>query len=175
MKVGCFALIEPFSSLDHQLQIIEDMGFKYADVTDSHSGGSLIDTIGMTASVSLDSNPIALKRLFEKHGITATTVCAHAKLLDPSNPSKYGVNEIWKRMREAVEKEKMLGEEAWIYGCELCKTLSSVEFENTPVGNEKKKLFNKWLNSLVFDLKRLKPPAREHAWVNHVARFYGVH
>lgn len=95
MKVGCFALIEPFSSLDHQLQIIEDMGFKYADVTDSHSGGSLIDTIGMTASVSLDSNPIALKRLFEKHGITATTVCAHAKLLDPSNPSKYGVNEIW--------------------------------------------------------------------------------
>ena len=70
MKVGCFALIEPFSSLDHQLQIIEDLGFKYADVTDSHSGGSLIDTIGMTASVSLDSNPIALKRLFEKHGIT---------------------------------------------------------------------------------------------------------
>jgi len=103
MKVGCFALIEPLSSLDHQLQIIEDMGFKYADVTDSHSGGSLIDTIGMTASVSLDSNPIALKRLFEKHGITATTVCAHAKLLDPSNPSKYGVNEIWKAIKLASQ------------------------------------------------------------------------
>jgi inosose dehydratase len=44
MKVGCFALIEPFSSLDHQLQIIEDLGFKYADMTDSHSGGSCIDT-----------------------------------------------------------------------------------------------------------------------------------
>ena len=66
MKVGCFALIEPFSSLDHQLQIIEDMGFKFADVTDSHSGGSLIDTIGMTASVSLDSNPIALKKIIRK-------------------------------------------------------------------------------------------------------------
>ncbi len=105
MKVGCFALIEPLSSLDHQLQIIEDMGFKYADVTDSHSGGSLIDTIGMTASVSLDSNPIALKRLFEKHGITATTVCAHAKLLDPSNPSKYGVNEIWKAVKLASQME----------------------------------------------------------------------
>ena len=35
MKVGCFALIDPFSTLDHQLQRIEDMGFKYADVTDS--------------------------------------------------------------------------------------------------------------------------------------------
>jgi len=37
----------------------------------------------------------------EKHGITATPVCAHAKLLDPSNPSKYGVVEIWKAIKLA--------------------------------------------------------------------------
>ena len=102
MKVGCFALIEPFSNLEHQLKIIADMGFKYADVTDSHSGGSLIDTIGMTASISLDSNPLDIKRSFEKFGLTATTVCAHAKLLDPSKPSKYGVNEIWKAVKLAA-------------------------------------------------------------------------
>ena len=36
MKVGCFALIDPFSTLDHQLERIADMGLKYADVTDSH-------------------------------------------------------------------------------------------------------------------------------------------
>ncbi len=101
MKVGCFALIEPFSNLEHQLKIIADMGFKYADVTDSHSGGSLIDTIGMTASVSLDSNPLDIKRSFEKFGLTATTVCAHAKLLDPTKPSIYGTNEIWKAVKMA--------------------------------------------------------------------------
>jgi inosose dehydratase len=57
----------------------------------------------MTASVSLDRNPIALKRLFEKHGITPSTVCAHAKLLNPSNPSKYGVNEIWRAVKLAAQ------------------------------------------------------------------------
>ena len=40
MKVGCFALIDPFSTLDHQLERIADLGFKYADVTDSHPSHS---------------------------------------------------------------------------------------------------------------------------------------
>ena len=69
MKVGCFALIDPFSTLDHQLQRIEDMGFKYADVTDSHPGSSLGRDYGFAATASLDENPMDLKRLFEKHGL----------------------------------------------------------------------------------------------------------
>ncbi len=96
MKVGCFALIDPFSTLDHQLQRIEDMGFKYADVTDSHPGSSLGRDYGFAATASLDENPMDLKRLFDKHGLTVTTVCAHASLLDPVSPSRFGTHEIAK-------------------------------------------------------------------------------
>lgn len=96
MKVGCFALIDPFTTLDHQLQRIEDMGFKYADVTDSHPGGSLGRDYGFAATASLDENPMDLKRLFDKHGLMATTVCAHASLLDPVSPARYGTHEIMK-------------------------------------------------------------------------------
>ena len=94
MKVGCFALIDPFSTLDHQLQRIEDMGFKYADVTDSHPGSSLGRDYGFAATASLDDNPMDLKRLFAKHDLTVTTVCAHASLLDPVSPSRFGTHEI---------------------------------------------------------------------------------
>jgi inosose dehydratase len=96
MKVGCFALIDPFSTLDHQLQRIADMGFKYADVTDSHPGSSLGRDYGFAATASLDENPMDLKRLFDKHGLTVTTVCAHASLLDPVSPSRFGTHEITK-------------------------------------------------------------------------------
>ena len=39
MKVGCFALVDPFQTLDHQLERIAGLGFRYADVTDNHPGG----------------------------------------------------------------------------------------------------------------------------------------
>jgi len=96
MKVGCFALIDPFTTLEHQLKRIADMGFKYADVTDTHPGSSLGRDYGFAATASLDENPMDLKRLFDKHGLTATTVCAHATLLDPVSPSRYGTHEICK-------------------------------------------------------------------------------
>src|SRR5688572_30608570 len=32
IKIGCFALVDPFSLLDHQLDRIRDWGFQYADV-----------------------------------------------------------------------------------------------------------------------------------------------
>ena len=96
MNVGCFALIEPFSSLDHQLELIAEMGFRYADVTDSHPGGSLGRDYGFAATASLDENPMDLKRRFDKHGLTVTTVCAHACLLDAVCPSRVGTHEIMK-------------------------------------------------------------------------------
>ncbi len=102
MKIGCFALVDPFQVLDHQLERIAGMGFKYADVTDSHPGGGLGREFGFAATVSLDDNPLDVRRLFEKHGLTITTVCAHANLLDPSANSRYGTTEIIKAVKLAA-------------------------------------------------------------------------
>jgi inosose dehydratase len=102
IKVGCFALIDPFSSLEHQLERIAGLGFKYADVTDSHPGSSLGRDYGFAATVSLDDNPLDVKRLFARHGLTITSVCAHATLLDPVSPARFGTTEILKAIRLAA-------------------------------------------------------------------------
>lgn len=102
MKVGCFALIEAFKDLEDQLKIISDMGFSCADITDSHSGASLLGMIHLNASLSLESNPIEVKRLFEKYNLEITTFCAHGNLLDPSSPSKYSTSEIMKAVKMAA-------------------------------------------------------------------------
>jgi inosose dehydratase len=102
MKVGCFALIDPFSVLDHQLQRIQELGFRYADVTDNTDGGSLGVEFGFAAVASLDANPFDLKRQFERHGLTITSYCAHANLLDPSAPWRYGTSQIIKAVRAAA-------------------------------------------------------------------------
>lgn len=102
MKVGCFALIEAWQDLEAQLKIIKDLGFSCADITDSHSGGSLLGMIHANASMSLDNNPIDVKKLFDKYNLEITTVCAHGNLLDPSIPSRYGTNEIMKAVKIAA-------------------------------------------------------------------------
>jgi inosose dehydratase len=102
IKVGCFALVDPFSLLDHQLERIAEMGFKYADVTDNHPGGILGREFGFTATASLDDNPADVTAMFEDHGLTATSVCAHANLLDPSSPARYATEEISKAVRLAA-------------------------------------------------------------------------
>ena len=66
MKVGCFALVDPFQTLDHQLERIAGLGFSCADVTDNHPGGSLGREFGFAATVSLDDNTADVKRLFAK-------------------------------------------------------------------------------------------------------------
>src|SRR5512135_789971 len=102
IKVGCFALIDPFAVLDHQLQRIQDWGFKYADVTDSSDGGSMGVEYGFASVASLDANPFDIKRMFEKHGLTITTYCAHANLLDPTAPWHFGTMQIIKAVRAAA-------------------------------------------------------------------------
>ena len=102
MKVGCFALINPFSTLDAQLDQIKEWGFKYADLTDSSDGACLGNEYGFTAMASLDANPFDLKRMFEDRGITMTSVCAHSNLLDPSAPWRYGTSQIIKAIRLAA-------------------------------------------------------------------------
>jgi len=101
MKVGCFALVDPFSTLEHQLERIAGLGFRYADVTDNHPGGLLGREFGFSATASLDDNPQDLANLFARHGLTVTSVCAHANLLDASAPSRYGNAEISKAVRLA--------------------------------------------------------------------------
>jgi inosose dehydratase len=102
MKVGCFAIVDPFQVLDHQLQRVAEMGFRYADVTDNHPGGLLGREFGFNATASLDDNPFDIKRAFAAKGLTITSVCAHANLLDPSSPARYATNEIMKAVRLAA-------------------------------------------------------------------------
>jgi inosose dehydratase len=102
MKVGCFALIDPFSTLEHQLDRIKDWGFQYADITDSTDGGSMGVEYGFAAVASLDANPFDLKRMFESRGLTITSYCAHANLLDPTAPWHFGTMQIIKAVRNAA-------------------------------------------------------------------------
>jgi len=102
MKVGCFAIVDPFQTIEHQLGRIRDMGFRYADVTDNHSGGLLGREFNFAATVSLDDNPLDIKRLFDSYGLTITSFCAHANLLDASSPGRYATNEIMKAVRQAA-------------------------------------------------------------------------
>lgn len=41
MKLGCFALIQPFTDMKRQFELIREMGFEFADLTDNHNGGML--------------------------------------------------------------------------------------------------------------------------------------
>jgi inosose dehydratase len=101
MKIGCLALITPFSSMERQFQCIRDLGIDYADVTDNHDGATLGTEYHFSASVSLDSHPEDLLAIAAKYHIGLTSVCAHANLLDPTSPSRYGTAQIIKAIKLA--------------------------------------------------------------------------
>lgn len=101
ITVGCFALVDPFSTLDHQLDRIRDWGFSTADVTDTSDGAVLGNHFGFSAVASLDANPFDIKRLFEERGLRITSYCAHSSLLDATAPWRYGTGEIIKAVRAA--------------------------------------------------------------------------
>ena len=102
MHVGVFLLIEPFASVEKQLKRAKEMGFTHADITDTNAGGSMLGSAGFSPTVSLDDNPFDVLRLFRKYGITPSTVCAHAALLEPSSPARYGTAEIMKAVQFAA-------------------------------------------------------------------------
>jgi inosose dehydratase len=102
MKIGCFALNTPFAPLDTQLRQIAEWGFRYADVTDNSDGACLGVEFGFTALASLDGNPHDLQRLFAEHGLEISAWCAHANLLDPSAPWRYGTAQILKAVKSAA-------------------------------------------------------------------------
>ena len=57
MKVGVFLAMEPYTSLENNLRLAKEAGFECADITDTHSGGSMFASAGLSMSVSLDDNP----------------------------------------------------------------------------------------------------------------------
>ena len=101
MKIGCFALIQPFSTMARQFQLIHEMGIEYADLTDSHDGGSLGVEYAFTSSISLDSHPERIRTMAAAAGVKLSAMCAHANLLDPPSPDVYGTNQIIKAIRLA--------------------------------------------------------------------------
>jgi len=101
MIIGCFALVEPFTPVRRQFQLIREMGIDYVDLTDSHDGASLGSEAGFVASLSLDSHPAKIRRMLEEFKLTMTSVCAHANLLDPTSPDRYGTAEVIKAIRLA--------------------------------------------------------------------------
>ena len=101
MIIGCFALVEPFTPMERQFEAIREMGIEYADLTDNHDGASLSAEYGFAASLSLDTHPGKIRKMVEASGLTLTTVCAHANLLDPPGPDTYGTFEIIKAIRLA--------------------------------------------------------------------------
>jgi len=102
MKVGVFLALEPYTSVEHNLKLAKEAGFTCADITDTHSGGSMFASAGLSASVSLDSNPFDIKRLFEKYGMEIMTISAHAALLEASHPAEYQTREIMQAIRFAA-------------------------------------------------------------------------
>jgi len=102
MKIGCFALVEPFRSMERQFHAIKEMGISCADLTDNHPGGMLGAEYGFSASVSLDSHPEKIRAMARSAGLELTAFCAHANLLDPPSPDIYGTNEIIKAIRLAA-------------------------------------------------------------------------
>jgi inosose dehydratase len=101
MRIGCFALMEPFSNMERQFQRICEMGFREADLTDNHDGATLGVEYGFSASISLESHPQAILRMIEARRITLTSVCAHANLLDPPSPDRYQTPQIIKAIQLA--------------------------------------------------------------------------
>jgi inosose dehydratase len=101
MIIGCFALVQPFSAMRRQFEVIRQMGFKYADLTDNHDGATLGTEYGFSASFSLDSHPQTILAMVKENGLKLTSVCAHANLLDPTAPDRYGTHQIIKAIKLA--------------------------------------------------------------------------
>jgi inosose dehydratase len=101
MKIGCFALVQPFSDMQQQFQAIRELGIQYADVTDNHDGATLGTEFGFSASISLEAHPQRIARMLADTGISLTAVCAHANLLDPISPDIYSTPQIIKAIKLA--------------------------------------------------------------------------
>ncbi|MCX6262429.1 MAG: TIM barrel protein [Bacteroidia bacterium] len=76
-------------------------GFTCGDLTGNSDGACLGVEYGFTALASLDSNPFDIKRMFEARQLELSSICAHANMLDPTAPARYGTAQIIKAVRIA--------------------------------------------------------------------------
>ena len=58
MKIGVFLLIEPFASVEVQLQRAKAMGFECADITDTNAGGSMLGSAGFSPTDQSGRKPL---------------------------------------------------------------------------------------------------------------------
>ena len=86
MKIGCFALVEPFTPMRRQFEAIREMGIQYADLTDNHNGGMLGVEYGFAASVSLDSHPARIRAMAESAGVELTAFCTIPFMVPLASP-----------------------------------------------------------------------------------------
>ncbi len=93
--------MEPFTPMRRQFEVIRELGFDYADLTDNHDGSTLGAEYGFAASLSLDEHPGTIRDMVAEFSLTLTSVCAHANLLDPTAPSRYGTAQVVKAIRLA--------------------------------------------------------------------------
>jgi inosose dehydratase len=84
-----------------QFELIRGLGIDYADLTDNHDGATLGTEYGFSASFSLDSHPQTILGMVKEFNLTLTSVCAHANLLDPTAPDRYGTHQIIKAIKLA--------------------------------------------------------------------------
>lgn len=102
MDVGVFLILNRGASLEENLRLAKEAGFECADLTYTHSGAAMMERSGLIPSVSLDANPFDVKRIFDGFGMRILSVCAHAPLLEPSSPARFGTPEIMKAVRFAA-------------------------------------------------------------------------
>jgi inosose dehydratase len=101
MRIGCFALVQPFVEMRRQFELIREMGIENADITDNHDGGSLGVEFGFAETLSLDSHPGTIREMAAGAGVRLSAFCAHANLLDPPSPAVYSTTQIIKAIRLA--------------------------------------------------------------------------
>jgi len=94
-------LVNPLSVLEAQLDQFKQWDFSCGDLTDNSDGACLGVEYGFTALASLDANPFDVKRMFEDRKLALSSICAHANLLDPTAPSRYGTAQIIKAVKMA--------------------------------------------------------------------------
>jgi inosose dehydratase len=102
VDIGVFLILNRGASLAENLRLAKEAGFDCADLTYTHSGAAMMERSGLIPSVSLDANPFDVRRVFDAHGFRILSVCAHAPLLEPSSPARFGTPEIMKAVRFAA-------------------------------------------------------------------------
>jgi inosose dehydratase len=102
MNVGVFLILNRQGGLEENLKLAKEAGFSCADITYTHSGAAMMERSGLIPSVSLEANPFDIKRLFDKYGLRISSVCAHAPLLEPSHPARFGTAQIMQAIRFAA-------------------------------------------------------------------------